>query len=92
VLWMLSFSDRPSAEQFAAVYASLLDRLLGRSTVHRIDFRGNAVLVLIGESARHFAELSPAIWSASTIHRAPPTKPSLTTAAVAADIALLANH
>ncbi len=83
VLWMLSFSDRPSAEQFAALYASLLDRLLGQSTPHRIDYRNKAVLVLIGESARHFAELSPEIWAASTIRRATPTTPSITTAAVA---------
>ena len=92
VLWMLSFSDSRSAEQFAAVYATLLDRLLGQSAAHRIDYRNTAVLVLIGESARHFVELSPAIWSASTIHRAPPTRPSLTTVSVAADVALLANH
>ncbi len=91
VLWMLSFSDRPSAEQFAALYASLLDRLLGQSTAHRIDYRNNAVLVLIGESARHFAELAPAIWSASTIRRATPTGPSLTTASTAAYSALLAK-
>ena len=92
VLWMLSFGDSRSAAQFAALYTTLLDKLLGQSTPHRVDYRNNAVLVLIGESARHFVEISPAIWSASTVRRATPTRPSLTTASVAANSGLLANH
>lgn len=73
IVWMLSFSDDRSAEQFAALYTSLLDRLLGQTTAHRVDYRGNAVLVLIGESAYRFFELAPAVWAASTIRHTPRT-------------------
>jgi len=92
VLWMLSFSDNRSAEQFAALYINLLDRLLGQSTAHRVDYRNNAVLVLIGESAHRFFELAPAVWAASMIRRAPPMKPPLITILNTADAALLANR
>ena len=82
IIWMLSFSDDHSAAQFAGVYVTLLDRMLGQSTAHRIDYRGNAVLVLIGESAYRYFDLAPAVWAASTIRRtARPRPPILTTLA-----------
>ncbi len=67
VIWMLAFSDNQAASHFAAVYATLLDRLLGGVSAHRIDYRSNVVLVIIGEGANYFDRLAPAIWSASTI-------------------------
>ena len=67
VIWMLAFSDERTASHFAVVYQTLLDRLLGDSTPHRIDTRSNAVLVLIGQGADYFDTLAPAIWNASTI-------------------------
>jgi len=67
VIWMLAFSDAQTASHFAVVYETLLDRLLGDSTPHRIDARSNVVLVVIGEGADYFETLAPAIWNASTI-------------------------
>jgi hypothetical protein len=67
VIWMLAFSDAQTASHFAVVYATLLDRLLGDSTPHRIDTRSNAVLVVIGDGADYFETLAPAIWNASAI-------------------------
>lgn len=67
VIWMLSFSDAQSASHFAAVYTTLLDRLLSDSSPHRIDYRANLVLVVIGQGANYFDELAPAIWKASSI-------------------------
>jgi hypothetical protein len=67
VIWMLAFSDAQTASHFAVVYETLLDRLLGDSTPHRIDVRSNAVLVVIGEGADYFDTLAPAIWNASAI-------------------------
>ena len=67
VIWMLTFSDTQSAAHFTVVYQTLLDRLLGDSTPHRIDTRANAVLVVIGEGADYFDTLAPSIWNASTI-------------------------
>jgi hypothetical protein len=67
VIWMLEFSDAQTASHFAVVYQTLLDRLLGASSPHRIDTRSNAVLVVIGEGANSFDALAPAIWSASRI-------------------------
>jgi len=67
VIWMLAFSDAQTASHFTVVYQTLLDRLLGDSTPHRIDTRANAVLIVIGEGADYFDTLAPAIWNASVI-------------------------
>jgi hypothetical protein len=67
VIWMLAFSDLQTARHFTVVYQTLLDRLLGDSTPHRIDTRSNAVLVVIGEGAAYFDTLAPSIWNASAI-------------------------
>jgi hypothetical protein len=67
VIWMLAFSDNQSASHFAVVYTTLLDRLLGDSSAHRIDYRANLVLVVIGQGANYFDDLAPAIWNASKI-------------------------
>lgn len=67
VIWMLAFSDNQSASHFAVVYTTLLDRLLGDSSPHRIDYRANLVLVVIGQGANYFDTLAPAIWKASSI-------------------------
>jgi hypothetical protein len=67
VIWMLAFSDGQSASHFAVVYATLLDRLLGDSSAHRIDYRANLVLVVIGQGANYFDEMAPAIWKASKL-------------------------
>ena len=70
VLWMIAFNDNRSAARFAAVYASVLDRLPG-SAPHAIDYRGDAVLVVIGEGASYSRSLMPAVWQASRIAGAP---------------------
>ncbi len=67
VIWMLAFSDGQSASHFAVVYETLLNRLLGDSSAHRIDYRANLVLVVIGQGANYFDDLAPAIWNASSI-------------------------
>jgi hypothetical protein len=72
VIWLLAFRDADSATRFAAVYRKILDHLHGHPTVHRVELRGNAVLVAIGEAAAHFDTLGPAIWKASAIKAPPP--------------------
>ncbi|HWJ41517.1 MAG TPA: hypothetical protein VNT29_10295 [Candidatus Limnocylindrales bacterium] len=67
VIWMVAFSDAQTASHFAVVYQTLLDRLLGDSTPHRIDTRSNVALVVIGDGADYFELLATAIWNASTI-------------------------
>jgi hypothetical protein len=67
VIWMLAFEDSQTASHFAVVYETLLDRLLGDSTPHRIDARSNAVLIVIGDGADYFDTLAPSIWNASAI-------------------------
>ncbi len=67
VIWMIAFSDEQTASHFTVVYETLLDRLLGDSTPHRIEPRSNAVLIVIGQGADYFDTLAPAIWNASTI-------------------------
>jgi hypothetical protein len=62
VFWMIAFDDPYNASHFAVVYETILDRLLGDATAHRIDYRGNNVLVVIGEGANYFNALEPEIW------------------------------
>ncbi|HEY2662908.1 MAG TPA: hypothetical protein VGI47_01110 [Candidatus Binataceae bacterium] len=70
VIWMIAFDDDWSAEHFAAAYVTPLDEALGGTTPHEVDYRGNAVLVLIGEPAEKFRTIGPSIWAASLIsHR-----------------------
>jgi len=70
VIWMLAFQDAYNASHFAVVYEGILDRLLGDATVHRIDYRGSDVLVMIGEGANYFTDLEPTIWKETTINGA----------------------
>lgn len=74
VCWLVVFTDERSAQRFAATYASLLDRLLGQRTPHRIDYHAGEVLVLIGESARRFTQLAPALWKETRLQPALPPK------------------
>lgn len=76
VIWLLAFRDAGSARRFAAVYGKVLDRLHARRrTAHRVEVRGAAVLVIIGEPAAHFEALAAALWKASKITPAPPAAP-----------------
>ena len=67
VIWLLAFRDADSAARFAAVYRKVLDGMHGHPAAHRVELKGNAVLVVIGEAAAHYDRLGPAIWKASTI-------------------------
>ncbi|MGC1677243.1 MAG: hypothetical protein WA740_06875 [Candidatus Binataceae bacterium] len=66
VIGIIAFADDGAAGKFAIAYAGLLDRLLG-STAHEIDYRENAVLIVIGEAAHYMGVLRPALWRASSI-------------------------
>jgi hypothetical protein len=67
VIWLLAFRDADSAARFAAVYRKVLDGMHGHPAAHRVELKGNAVLVVIGEAVAHYDRLGPAIWKASTI-------------------------
>jgi hypothetical protein len=72
VIWLLAFREAETAARFAAVYRKVLDHLHGRPAAHRVELKGNAVLVVIGEAAAHFDTLGPAVWKASVITAPPP--------------------
>ncbi len=71
-LWLVVFRDSDSAVRFSALYAPLLDRTLGAATPHGVQPHGDAVLIVTGKGARHFKELAPAIWKASTLGKPAP--------------------
>jgi hypothetical protein len=73
VIWLLAFRDTDSASRFAAVYRKVLDRMHGHPAAHRVELKGKAVLVVIGDAAAHFDRLGPALWKASTITAPAPT-------------------
>jgi hypothetical protein len=72
VLWIVSFRDSATARRFGVVYASILDRISPPAIPHRVEVKAPNVLIAIGDGARQFDRLAPAIWQASTISRIPP--------------------
>jgi len=76
VIWYAVFTDDASAQQFAAMYITILDRLLGQRTLHRMDYRGRAVLTVIGGGARQFDQLAPAIWNSTVVRQLPARMPA----------------
>jgi hypothetical protein len=76
VIWLLALRDAGAAAQFAALYRKVLDRLHRRGTPHRVDTRGAAVLVAVGEPAARFNTLAPVVWKASKITAPGPAVPA----------------
>jgi hypothetical protein len=72
VIWLLGLRDSDSAAHFAAVYRKVLDHMHGRPAAHRVEVKGNAVLIVIGGPAANFDALASALWKASSITPAPP--------------------
>jgi hypothetical protein len=72
VIWLLAFREAESAARFAALYRKVLDHMHGRPVAHRVELKGNALLVAIGEAAARFDALGPAVWKASAITAPPP--------------------
>ncbi len=72
VIWLLALRDTDSAARLAAVYRKVLDHLHGHPAPHRVELKGNAILVMIGETAAHYDSLGPAVWKASAITAPPP--------------------
>jgi hypothetical protein len=67
LIWLLAFSDRASARNFALDYRSILDAQKGQQHQHWIEARSNTVLVIIGPENASFASLAPSVWQASKI-------------------------
>ena len=67
VLWIIGFRDSETAKRFGDVYASILDRISRPEMLHRVEVKAPNVLIAIGDGARQFDRLAPAIWQASTI-------------------------
>ena len=74
VIWMITFRDRASAQDFAAVYAAMLDQIKTPATGYRVSTEANNVLVLIGPESIPLTELASAVWKATTIAIAPSAK------------------
>jgi len=64
IIWMLSFDDPDSAWAFRQAYAPLLERA-DENEPHVVSSRGSVVLVAIGEAARRYQTLGPALWSST---------------------------
>lgn len=72
VVWLLALRDADSAAQFAVLYRRILERMHGPPTAHRVEVKGRAVMIAVGETATRFDRLAPAVWKASTIAAPPP--------------------
>ncbi len=71
VLWMLTFRNAGSADNFDQLYSGILDKVLPGTTARKIEQRGAAVLVMIGDGAIRYHEFIPEVWKQSRIDNAP---------------------
>jgi hypothetical protein len=71
VLWMLTFRDPSSADTFAQLYSGILEKVLPGTTARKLDRRGPAVFVMIGDGAIRYHEFLPEVWKQSRIDNAP---------------------
>ena len=67
ILWLVAFQDDASAASFGRTYASILDEISAPDMAHKLQVKESNVLITIGDGARRFARLAPAIWRASVI-------------------------
>jgi len=67
VLWMLAFRDASSADNFVELYLGILDKALPHGTARKIERRGPAVFVMIGDGAIRNHEFVPEVWRQSRI-------------------------
>ena len=72
VIWLLALRDAESAARFAALYRRILERMHGPPAAHRVEVKGRAIMIAVGETATRFDRLAPAVWKASTIAAPPP--------------------
>ncbi len=71
VLWMLIFRNAGSADNFDRLYTGILDKALPGTTARKIEQRGPAVFVMIGDGAIRYHEFIPEVWKQSRIDNAP---------------------
>ena len=71
VLWMLTFRNAGSADNFDQLYSGILDKVLPGTTARKIEQRGPAVFVMIGDGAIRYHEFIPEVWKQSRIDNAP---------------------
>ena len=71
VLWMLTFRDAGSADNFAQLYSGILDKVLPGTTARKLEQHGPVVLVVIGDGAIRYHEFLPEVWKQSRLDGAP---------------------
>ncbi len=71
VLWMLAFRNAGYADNFHQLYSGILDKVLPGGTARKIEQRGPAVFVMIGDGAIRYHEFIPEVWKQSRIDNAP---------------------
>jgi hypothetical protein len=67
VLWIVAFRNNETAASFGTTYASILDKISPTNMAHRLEVKGSNVFIAIGDGARQFNRLAPAIWHASVV-------------------------
>jgi hypothetical protein len=67
MLWMLVFRNAGAADNFAQLYSGILDKVLPGTTARKIDRRGPAVFVMIGDGAIRYHEFLPEVWKQTRI-------------------------
>ncbi len=71
VLWMIDFRSAGAADNFFQLYSQILDKVIPGTTARKLERRGPAVFVMIGDGAIRYHEFLPAVWTQSRIDGAP---------------------
>jgi hypothetical protein len=71
VLWMLVFRSAGAADNFVQLYSGILGQVLPGTTARKIDQRGPAVFVMIGDGAIRNHEYLSEVWKQSSVNGTP---------------------
>ncbi len=73
ILWMVAFRNEDTAAQFGTTYTSILNKISAPDMAHKVQVKDSNVFIVIGDGARQFDKLAPAVWSASVIRPVAPS-------------------
>jgi hypothetical protein len=73
ILWIVAFRNEDTAAQFGTTYTSILNKISTPDMAHKVQVKDSNVFIVIGDGARQFDKLAPAVWSASVIKPVAPS-------------------
>ncbi len=71
VAWVLVLESSYAAERFASTYASIIPRLPGGSSLHRVEQRAEKVVVIAGQKPEQSEKAATCVWNSLSLKASP---------------------